>query len=45
MRYGLLDGLEQSQQVVADTLKISRSYVSSLEKKAIKPSDEGIVIR
>jgi len=36
MRYGLLDGLERSQQVVADTLKISRSYVSRIEKRAIK---------
>jgi|GEM_PF-137837 len=36
LRYGLLDGLERSQQVVADSLKISRSYVSRLEKKAIQ---------
>jgi len=36
MRYGLMDGLERSQQVVADALKISRSYVSRIEKKAIK---------
>jgi len=36
LRYGLLDGLERSQQVVSDTLKISRSYVSRLEKKGIQ---------
>lgn len=35
MRYGLMKSKECSQQEVADTLKISRSYVSRLEKKAI----------
>ena len=36
MRYGLLSGQECSQQEVADTLGLSRSYVSRLEKKAIQ---------
>lgn len=36
MRYGLLNGLECSQQQIADLLGISRSYVSRIEKKAIK---------
>ncbi|MDP4128324.1 MAG: sigma-70 family RNA polymerase sigma factor, partial [Bacillota bacterium] len=36
MRYGLSNSPERSQQEVADTLRISRSYVSRLEKKAIQ---------
>lgn len=36
MRYGLMNSPERTQQEVADTLKISRSYVSRIEKKAIQ---------
>lgn len=36
LRYGLLNNLERSQQEVANTLGISRSYVSRIEKKAIQ---------
>jgi len=36
MRYGLTNSPERSQQEVANTLGISRSYVSRIEKKAIK---------
>lgn len=36
MRYGLHDGIERTQQEVADALKISRSYISRIETKAIE---------
>lgn len=36
MRYGLRDGVEITQREVASTLNISRSYVSRIEKRAIK---------
>lgn len=36
MRYGLFDNIPQTQQQVCETLDISRSYVSRLEKKAIE---------
>ncbi len=36
MRYGLMDGVEITQREVASTLNISRSYVSRIEKRAIK---------
>lgn len=35
-RYGLLGSKRKTQQEIADVLKISRSYVSRIEKKAIK---------
>lgn len=35
LRFGLLDGREWTQNEVADTLAISRSYVSRLEKRAL----------
>ncbi len=35
MRYGLRDGKEMTQKEVADTLGISQSYISRLEKKII----------
>ncbi|MBQ5325231.1 MAG: sigma-70 family RNA polymerase sigma factor, partial [Oscillospiraceae bacterium] len=35
MRYGLFGNPAQTQQQVCETLGISRSYVSRLEKKAI----------
>jgi RNA polymerase sporulation-specific sigma factor len=36
LRYGLLDGEEITQREIATRLGISRSYVSRIEKKAIK---------
>jgi RNA polymerase sporulation-specific sigma factor len=35
LRFGLVDGQEWTQNEVADALKISRSYVSRLEKRAL----------
>ena len=35
MRFGLMDGEEQTQKDVADKLNISQSYISRLEKKII----------
>ena len=34
-RYGLYDHDEQTQKVIAKELKISRSYVSRIEKRAL----------
>lgn len=36
MRFGLISGKENTQREVAQKLKISRSYVSRLEKKALQ---------
>lgn len=36
LRYGLLNGEEVTQREIADMLGISRSYVSRIEKKALK---------
>ena len=36
MRYGLFGSKEYTQREIADVLKISRSYVSRIEKKAIQ---------
>lgn len=36
LRYGLLDHIERTQQEVANILKISRSYISRIETKAIE---------
>ena len=36
LRYGMADGKEVTQREIADKLKISRSYVSRIEKKALK---------
>ncbi|MBQ9795923.1 MAG: RNA polymerase sporulation sigma factor SigK [Clostridia bacterium] len=36
LRYGLEDGIERTQQEVANILKISRSYISRIETKAIE---------
>lgn len=36
MRYGLLDGDIKTQREIAGILGISRSYVSRIEKKALK---------
>lgn len=36
MRYGLQDGKSKTQREIAAKLNISRSYVSRIEKKALK---------
>lgn len=36
MRYGLLNGVSKTQREIAEMMGISRSYVSRIEKKAIK---------
>lgn len=36
MRYGLLSGIKETQREIAKKLGISRSYVSRIEKKALK---------
>ncbi len=36
MRFGLIDGTERTQKEVADTIGISQSYISRLEKRIIK---------
>ena len=36
LRYGLIDQIERTQQEVADMLKISRSYISRIETKALE---------
>ncbi len=36
LRYGLLNNIEKTQKEIAKLLNISRSYVSRIEKKAIK---------
>ncbi len=41
MRYGLFGSKEYTQREIADVLKISRSYVSRIEKKAIQKLKEG----
>lgn len=42
MRYGLIDGKDYTQHEIADKLDISRSYVSRIEKKAIRKLKKGI---
>jgi RNA polymerase sporulation-specific sigma factor len=36
LRYGLFGGLRQTQREIARCLGISRSYVSRIEKRAVK---------
>ena len=36
LRYGLINGVCKTQREIADMLVISRSYVSRIEKRAIK---------
>lgn len=36
LRYGIKDNIEHTQQEVADMLKISRSYISRIENKALE---------
>lgn len=40
MRYGLCGEKEKTQKEIADELKISRSYVSRIEKKALEKINE-----
>ena len=42
LRYGLIDGREMPQREVAKRLSISRSYVSRIEKKAIRKLKEAL---
>lgn len=42
MRYGLLDGECRPQYEVAETLGISRSYVSRIEKKAVQTLEKAL---
>ena len=44
LRYGLLNGIGKTQKEIAAMLGISRSYVSRIEKKAIKKLNEEIGI-
>ena len=43
LRYGLLDQIEHTQQEVANMLKISRSYISRIETKAIQLIKENLL--
>jgi len=43
LRYGLLDGNCLPQREIAKRMKISRSYVSRIEKKAVQKLRKGIV--
>ena len=40
LRYGLMDGREHTQKEVADSMGISQSYISRLEKKIIRQLHE-----
>ena len=40
LRYGINNGVEHTQQEVADIMNISRSYISRIETKAIKTINE-----
>ena len=42
MRYGLYRGEEITQREIADMLGISRSYVSRIEKKALKKINDAV---
>lgn len=42
MRYGLDGNKEKTQKEIADELKISRSYVSRIEKKALEKINAGM---
>lgn len=41
LRYGLLNGREVTQREIGELLSISRSYVSRIEKKALRKLREG----
>ena len=36
LRYGIIDGIERTQQEVANLMNISRSYISRIETKALE---------
>jgi len=42
LRYGLLDGKTRPQYEIAEMLGISRSYVSSIEKRAVQLLEQGL---
>jgi len=42
MRYGLEDGRCKTQREIAALLNISRSYVSRIEKKALKKLEKAL---
>ena len=42
MRYGLEDGKSKTQREIAALLNISRSYVSRIEKKALKKLEKAL---
>lgn len=42
MRYGLEDGRCKTQREIAAMLNISRSYVSRIEKKALKKLEKAL---
>ncbi|MBR5518684.1 MAG: sigma-70 family RNA polymerase sigma factor [Clostridia bacterium] len=42
LRYGLADGREYTQNEIAKKLKISRSYVSRIEKRALEKLSENM---
>lgn len=42
MRYGLEDGKCKTQREIAALLNISRSYVSRIEKKALKKLEKAL---
>ncbi len=44
MRYGLLDGMPLTQREIALILGISRSYVSRIEKRALKKLNEELLL-
>lgn len=45
MRYGLIDGVCKTQREIAALLGISRSYVSRIEKKALKKLKKALSIK
>ena len=42
-RYGLMTGEEQTQREIADSLGISRSYVSRIEKRALEKLKKSLI--
>ena len=45
MRYGLVDGKCKTQREIAGLLGISRSYVSRIEKKALKKLKKELTLK
>jgi len=44
LRYGLIDGERETQREIAKRLGISRSYVSRIEKKALRKLTEELLL-